>query len=97
MPGITPNVKNREHHDGVRFGEEVEGVWEAAKEGSTDLTSDPRKSPRGLRGSPQDGIHLVLQFQSETGFTGFVPRNRFAEFKPCERPEEDTGTHSRGV
>lgn len=97
MPGITPDVKNREHHDRVRFGEEVESVWEAAKEGSTDLASDPRKSPRGLRGSPRDGIHRVLQLQSETGVAGFVPRNRFAEFKPCERPEEDAETHPRGA
>lgn len=61
------------------------------------ISTKPDDSPLGLRGSPRDGIHLVLQLQSETGVAGFVPRNRFAEFKPCERPEEDAETHPRGA
>ena len=97
MPGITPNMKDREHHDGVRFGEEVEGVRKSTKEGSTDLATNSSKTPRRMRGLPQGGIPLLLQFQSEARPAGLVPRHRFREFDPSERSEEDAGTHPRGA
>ena len=90
-------MEDRQHHDSLRFDEEMNGVWKAAKERPPNLAAYPRKAPRILHDPPENRTHFILQFPSEPDPADLVPRNGFGEFEPGERPEEDGGIHPRGA